>query len=262
MVRDDTTADDMQLVFRALDDGNRRRLLDELFRRDGQTLGELCEHLSHMTRFGVMNHLRVLEEGGLITTRREGRSKLHYLNRVPIRLIHDRWISKFTEPTTARLAELKGSIERKVTMSSPVYVYQVFINATTEVVWNAMVDPDQTVQYFYGTRVESSWEPGTPIRYYGGDGSMVSDGEIISVDAPKRLEFTFQALWDPAIVAEGPAREVWLLEDVNGATKVTVELYDVEVGSATYNDFADGFPYILSGMKTLVETGKSLPAPY
>ena len=103
----------MDEVFRALNDPSRRLLLDKLFAEDGQTLGELCAHLPEMTRFGVMNHLRVLEEGRLVTTRRQGRSKLHYLNPVPIRLLHDRWISKYTEPRVGAIADLKARIEEK-----------------------------------------------------------------------------------------------------------------------------------------------------
>ncbi len=102
--------DDVDEVFKALADPTRRRLLDELFARDGQTLTELEEGLP-MTRFGVMKHLRVLEEAGLITTRRQGRSKLHYLNAVPIRLIHDRWVSKYAEPWAAGLSGLKRHLE-------------------------------------------------------------------------------------------------------------------------------------------------------
>jgi DNA-binding transcriptional ArsR family regulator len=98
-------------VFKALADGNRRRLLDSLFRRDGQTLGELERRLPKLTRFGVMKHLRVLEEAGLVVARRSGREKLHYLNPVPIRLIHDRWIDKYREHRVSALAELKTQLE-------------------------------------------------------------------------------------------------------------------------------------------------------
>jgi len=102
----------MDQVFRALNDPSRRLLLDKLFDEDGQTLGQLCAHLPDMTRFGVMSHLRVLEDGGLVTTRRQGRSKLHYLNPVPIRLVHNRWISKYTEPRVGAIAGLKAQLER------------------------------------------------------------------------------------------------------------------------------------------------------
>src|SRR5438045_8671839 len=97
-------------VFTALADPSRGKLLDRLFKRDGQTLGALCERVA-MTRFGVMKHLRVLEEAGLVVTRRAGREKLHYLNPVPIRLIHDRWIDKYREHHVSALAGLKTELE-------------------------------------------------------------------------------------------------------------------------------------------------------
>ena len=97
-------------VFKALADPTRRNLLDRLFERDGRTLTELESELE-MTRFGVMKHLRVLEEAGLVVARRSGREKLHYLNPVPIRLIHDRWIDKYTEQRVSALAELKTQLE-------------------------------------------------------------------------------------------------------------------------------------------------------
>ncbi|MEU1689905.1 MULTISPECIES: ArsR/SmtB family transcription factor [unclassified Micromonospora] len=104
-------SDDDDLVFKALADPTRRALLDRLFVRDGQTLTELESELA-MTRFGVMKHLRLLEDAGLVVTRRQGREKLHFLNPVPIRLIHDRWIDKYTAHHTATLLELKAELER------------------------------------------------------------------------------------------------------------------------------------------------------
>jgi DNA-binding transcriptional ArsR family regulator len=97
-------------VFKALADPTRRSLLDRLFKEDGQTLSALEERLP-MTRFGVMKHLRVLEEAGLVTTRRNGREKLHFLNPVPIQLVHDRWVSKYAEPMAAALSGLKQELE-------------------------------------------------------------------------------------------------------------------------------------------------------
>lgn len=104
------TTDD--LVFKALADPTRRFLLDRLFERDGRTLSELESELA-MTRFGVMKHLRVLEDAGLVVTRRSGRRKLHFLNPVPIRQIHDRWIDKYAEHRLSALADLKASLEEK-----------------------------------------------------------------------------------------------------------------------------------------------------
>ena len=102
----------MDEVFKALADPTRRSLLDELFERDGQTLSELEGRLP-MTRFGVMKHLRVLEEAGLVTTRRRGREKLHFLNPVPIQRVHERWVSKYAQPWASALSRLKDEIEEE-----------------------------------------------------------------------------------------------------------------------------------------------------
>jgi DNA-binding transcriptional ArsR family regulator len=110
LVTYDLRVTDDDRVFKALADPTRRHLLDRLFERDGRSLGELESELE-MTRFGVMKHLRVLEEAGLVVTQRSGREKLHFLNAVPIRLIHDRWIDKYTEHRVAALADLKQKLE-------------------------------------------------------------------------------------------------------------------------------------------------------
>lgn len=253
----------MDEVFRAINDPSRRLLLDRLFDRDGQTLGELCTHLPEMTRYGVMNHLRVLEEAGLVTTRRQGRSKFHYLNPVPIRLIQDRWISRYAEPRVGAITGIKARLESgEKPMSKPVHVYKSYILATVEQVWDAIVDPDKTAQYFYGTRVQSDWEVGSSMDYFYPDGRQASTGEILGIDPPKRIEFTFHALWDEELKAEGPAREVWALTEINGMVELAIELYDVAADSKTVEDFGAGLSYIISGLKSLVETGKGLPAPY
>ncbi len=250
----------MDEVFGAINDESRRLLLDALFVEDGQTLGQLCERLPEMTRFGVMNHLRVLEGAQLISTRKVGRFKHHYLNPVPIRLIHDRWIGKFAEPRVGAIAALKAQVERRAKQMKPNHVYAAYIDGEVAAVWEALTDGDMTVQYFYGTRVESDWEPGSPLRYTAPDGTVVADGEVIAADEPKRLEMMFHARWDPELEAEGPVREVWLLEDADGSTLLKVELYDAPEGSKTLEDFTNGFPYIISGLKTLVETGKPMGA--
>ena len=149
---DDSTAP----AFRALADPSRRLLLDRLFERDGQTLGELTGYLPAMTRFGVMRHLDVLESAGLISTRKVGREKRHYLNPVPIRQIHDRWISKYAAPVVGAMSALKGHLEAPPMAVPPDeldHVYSIFINASPERVWRAITDGDETVQYYFGTRV-------------------------------------------------------------------------------------------------------------
>src|SRR3990170_8918551 len=127
----------MDMVFRAPAAPTRRSLLDELFRADGQTLAALEERYP-MTRFGVMKHLRQLEDAGLVVTRRKGREKLHFLNPVPIRLVHDRWVSKYAELWTATLSNLKKGLEEK-TMEK---VFEIYIKTTPERLWEAITNPE------------------------------------------------------------------------------------------------------------------------
>src|SRR5512134_2174005 len=128
--------DPMATVFRALADPNRRVLLDRLFERDGQTLGELCGYLPEMTRFGVMKHLGILEEATLISTVKAGREKRHFLNPVPIRLVHDRWISKFAEPVVGAMSAIKAQLESS--MDTMDHIYSVYIKAAPDRVWRAI----------------------------------------------------------------------------------------------------------------------------
>ena len=144
----------MELVFKALADPTRRELLDELFRRDGQPLNALVERFD-MSRIGVAKHLRLLEEAGLVVTKRRGREKLHYLNPVPIRLVHDRWVSKFTEGWTTGLVDLKEELEH--TMEK---VFEIYIRTTPERLWEAITDPNIRAKYNFGAGVRSDWTPG------------------------------------------------------------------------------------------------------
>jgi uncharacterized protein YndB with AHSA1/START domain len=244
--------DPMAPVFRALSDPSRRLLLDRLFERDGQTLGELCGYLPGMTRFGVMRHLGVLEEAGLVSTRKVGREKRHYLNPVPIRLVHDRWISKYAEPVIGAMSAIKDHLEGR-TMNAPDHVYSVYIKAAPERVWRAITDGDETVQYYYGTRVNSDWKVGSRVSYDYPDGKVAADGEVIEFDPPNRLETTFLARWDPEVEAEGPIRHVWELAAEDGQTKLTVTTRGVKKGSKNAESFGNGIVYIVSGLKSHVE---------
>ena len=244
-------------VFRALSDPSRRLLLDGLFERDGQTLGELCGALPEMTRFGVMRHLDVLEAADLITTRRSGREKRHYLNPVPIRRLHDRWISKFAEPLVGAMSAMKHHLESPP-MDTFEHVYSVFIQAPRERVWQAITDGDETVRYYYGTRVDSTWQPGAPLVYTYPDGSVAADGRVIAADPPTSLTMTFHARWDPDAEREGPVEMAWVLDAAGDATKLTVTTSGLKPGSKTAEEFTGGIVYIVSGLKTVVETGSPL----
>ncbi len=148
----------MDEVFKALADPTRRELLDELFRSDGQTLSALEERFE-MTRFGVMKHLKQLEEAGLIVTKRRGREKLHFLNAVPIRLIHDRWVSKYAEPWAAALSDLKQQLENQMEK-----VFEIYIRTTPERLWQAITDPEIRKNYNFGATVYSDWTARLPLR--------------------------------------------------------------------------------------------------
>jgi uncharacterized protein YndB with AHSA1/START domain/DNA-binding transcriptional ArsR family regulator len=248
----------MAVVFRALGDPNRRVLLDRLFERDGQTLGELCGHLPGMTRFGVMKHLAVLEDANLVTAIKVGREKRHYLNPVPIRLVHDRWIGKFAEPIVGAMSSLKAHLETP--MDTFDHVYTVFIKAPPERVWQAITDGDDTVRYYYGTRVASDWAVGSPIRYGYEDGSAAADGEVLAIEPGKTVTMTFHPRWSPEIDAEGPIRMVWAVEATDdGGSKLTVTSA-LKPGSRSAEEFSEGIAYIVSGLKTVVETGAPLAA--
>src|ERR1700724_958371 len=143
------------MVFKALADPTRRSLLDELFREDGQTLNALEARFS-MTRFGVMKHLKQLEEAGLVVTKRRGREKPPVLNPVPTRLVHDRWVSKYAEPWAAALSDLKNRLESPMEK-----VFEIYIRTTTERLREAITDPWIRAKYNFGTAWHSDWAPGS-----------------------------------------------------------------------------------------------------
>lgn len=250
-------ADPMATIFRALADPGRRELLDQLFECDGQTLGALCGYLPDMTRFGVMKHLRVLEDAGLVTTTKDGREKRHYLNPVPIRLVHDRWTGKFAAPIIGTMSALKDSLEAP--MDRIDHVYSIIIKAEPDRVWRAIVEGDDTVRYYYGTRVASDFTVGSPITYAYPDGSIAADGSIVAVHPGRSVTMDFHPRWDPEIESEGPIRMTWVvapLDDGSGS-KLTVTSALLK-GSRSEVGFSEGVVHIVSGLKTVLETGEPL----
>jgi uncharacterized protein YndB with AHSA1/START domain len=248
----------MDAVFRALADPTRRKLLDELFREDGQTLTALEGRLP-MTRFGVMKHLRVLEEAGLVVTRRRGREKLHFLNPVPIRLVHDRWVSKFAEPWAAALSDIKETLE--ATMEK---VFEIYIKTTPERLWEAITNPELRQKYSFGVVVESDYAPGS--KYVStagantvGPGTPIAEGENLQVDPPRRLVQSFRALWSDDVKREGTSRVTWEIEPVGDSCRLTVT-HD-QLSERASEELYGGWPMILSGLKTLLETGEQLTTP-
>jgi len=243
----------MDDVFKALADPTRRSLLDALFKDDGQTLGALEQRLP-MTRFGVMKHLRVLEQAGLVVTRRRGREKLHFLNVVPIRLIHDRWVSKYAEPWAATLSNLKRRLEDKTMMK----VFEIYIKTTPERLWQAIIDPEMRSKYTFGAVFKSTWVPGSRYQAFGA-GNLIAEGENLEIDPPRRLVQSFKAVWDDDVKREETSRVTWEIEPVGDSCRlvVTHDQLREDANAQLYG----GWPMVLSGLKTLLETGELLTTP-
>jgi uncharacterized protein YndB with AHSA1/START domain/biotin operon repressor len=241
-------------VFKALADPTRRSLLDELFREDGQTLSAL-EARFDITRFGVMKHLKQLEEAGLVVSKRRGREKLHYLNPVPIRLVHDRWVSKYAEPWAAALSGLKTRLEHSMEK-----VFEIYIRTTPERLWEAITDGEIRSKYQFGNRVSSDWTPGSRFEMSNPRADvLLGEGENLEVDPPRRLVQSMVALWSDDVKRAGTSRVTWEIEPVGDSCRLTVTHDQLREGA--HGELYGGWPMILSGLKTWLETGELLTTP-
>lgn len=238
-------------VFKALADPTRRFLLDALRERNGQTLGELCAQLS-MARQSATQHLEILAAANLVTTTWHGRSKLHYLNPVPLHEIQERWIDKFERPRLRTLSAVKRRAE-ELHMSAPTYVYVTYISSTAERVWDALTDADLTAQYWGHSNV-SDWQVGSRWEHRRTDGSGTADvtGTVLEVDRPRRLVITFEA-------PDGtPTRVTFDIHAHGQIVKLTVTHEDIP-SDDDYAAAAHGWPAVLANLKSLLETGTPLP---
>ena len=244
----------MDAIFKALADPTRRSLLDALFQQDGQTLTAL-EARFDMTRFAVMKHLKLLEEAGLVVTRRQGREKLHFLNPVPIRLVHDRWVSKYALPVVAALSDLKSRLE------SPMQkIYEIYIRTTPERLWEAITDSEIRSKYTFGARVTSDWTPGSRFEMAApGAPGLLGEGKILEADPPRRLVQTMVALWSEDVKREGTTKVTWEIEPIGDSCRLVVT-HD-ELRENANDELYGGWPMILSGLKTWLETGELLTTP-
>lgn len=259
----DAVPPDVDLVFKALADPTRRRLLDRLHELDGLTLGELCEQVD-MARQSVTQHLDLLEAANLISTRRKGRQKLHHLNPVPLLEIQERWIDKFERPRLRALSTIKQRAEEAAMTTPPAttdtatrtYVYVTYIQATPDAVWDALTDPDLTATY-WGHRNESDdWAVGSSWAHVRNDGSGIADvvGEVVVSDRPTKLVCTWAS---PSGEGE-PARLTYDLAADAGVVKLTVTHEDLT--DDAWRDVSRGWPAVLAGLKSFLETGTPLPA--
>jgi uncharacterized protein YndB with AHSA1/START domain/DNA-binding transcriptional ArsR family regulator len=256
-VADAERAESSDDAFKALSDPSRRLLLDSLFVDDGQTLGDLSARLPGMTRFGVMKHLRLLEAAGLVTTHKIGREKLHYLNPVPIRLIHDRWITKYAEPWVGALADLKVNLEGAA-LDRPRHVFQVYIRTSPAQLWQAISDPEVTQRYFHSSRVASDWLPGQRIAYWIDD-ELVVDGQVLEADPPGKLVTTWSFRRSLELRNDPPSRVTWEIEPIDSDTcRLTLVHDDFPSETPTFRSVGSGWPMVLSSLKSLLETGAAL----
>lgn len=245
---------DHDKIFKALADPSRRTLLDLLFQEDGRSLSELEAHLP-MTRFGVMKHLRILEEAALITTEKVGREKHHFLNAVPLQLIYDRWVRKYAQPLTTQMTGLKYFLENSMD-NTMTHRYQIFIQTTPEKLWQALTSAELSPHYYFGYTVQADWQPGSDYAYVQGEDTLV-DGKILEIDPPFKLVQTFNAYFHPDAQALGQSKVTWLIEPQGDVCKLTL-VHELLKDVPFAQGIIDGWARILSSLKTVLETGKTL----
>jgi uncharacterized protein YndB with AHSA1/START domain/DNA-binding transcriptional ArsR family regulator len=258
---------DIAPVFKALADASRRQVLDILHEQPGATLGQLCESLN-MRRQSVSQHIELLEVANLVTTLRVGRRKLHYLNPVPIHEIQARWIWKFEEPRLAAVDAITLRAEeiamtQRPTTTIPDYVYTTYIHATPEQVWHALTDPELTSR-FWGHAQTSEWVVGSRIDHVRADGTGISDatGTIVDADQPRRLTFTFDDPHRADDPAFEPSTVSFQIDRYHDIVKLTITHSGVRTADEA-EALGQGWPTVLSNLKTLLETGDVLPqAPW
>ena len=260
----------MDDIFKALADPSRRQLLDSLNSRNGQTLRELCAGLD-MARQSVSKHLAVLEAANLVTTVRRGREKLHYLNAAPISEIGERWITRYERERVRALTDLKRALE-ETTVDKPSFVYATYIRTTPEQLWRALTDPAFTRRY-WGATFQTDWNPGSTMRW---DlfGVTIDDPEqvVLESEPPRRLSYSWHTptpeLLDllelteetrERLTAERRSKVTFEIEPLGELVKLTVVHDGFEPGSLMASLVSQGWPGILSNLKTLLETGETLP---
>jgi uncharacterized protein YndB with AHSA1/START domain/DNA-binding transcriptional ArsR family regulator len=260
-------------VFRALSDPSRRGLLDSLNQRNGQTLRELCAGLD-MTRQSVSKHLDILEDANLVTIVRRGREKFHYLNAAPINDIAERWINRYDQQRLHALSDLKKALE-DTTMDKPEFVYTTYIRTTPEQLWRGLTDPAFTRRY-WGLAFESDWKTGSSwTLLLDKDDVKIADPAqvVLESDPYRRLSYTWHTFtpeWAAAydvsdehlarVAGEPRSKVTFDLEPLGEMVKLTVVHDGFGPGSAVLPGISEGWPRLMSDLKTLLETGDLLPA--
>ncbi len=259
----------MNEVFKALADPGRRRLLDSLNARDGQSLRDLCGELD-MARQSVSKHLAVLADAGLVTTVWRGREKLHYLNAEPINAIGERWINQYNRERVRALADLKRALE-ETPMQKPEFVYTTYIKTTPEQLWQALTDPTFTQRY-WGATLTSDWEAGSPMTWEYRGVTIADPAQVVLESEPyRRLAYTWQTVtpefakvvgfsdeYFAKVAAERRSKVSFDIEPIGDGVRLTVIHDDFDAESAMLESVSNGWPRILASLKTLLETGETL----
>lgn len=250
----------MDAVFKALSDDTRRQLLDMLKEKDGQTLSELESNLG-MTRFGVMKHLKILEEASLVVTRKSGRFKYHYLNAVPLQTVIDRWIDPLVQKPMSRLVlDLKSELEGEEPMSldtrtaKPDFVLETFIKTTAEKLWQALTKPEHIQKYhFLHPLPNNEKKSGAKVDYVLPNGHNMLTFEVVDEEPGKRLDMTFEPHFAEQEVPV--SRCVYEIEEMGEVCKLTIMHFQIVPG---LEGVRSGWSTIASGLKTYLESGEVL----
>lgn len=254
----------MDEIFRALADPSRRRLLDSLNVRNGQTLRELCAELD-MARQSVSKHLAVLEAANLVTTLWRGREKLHYLNAEPINAIAERWISRYDRDRVRALADLKTALE-ETPMPENEFVYTTYINTTPERLWQALTDPAFTQRYWDVT-FDTDWKKGSEMVWHQGEITIADPEQVVLESEPyRRLSYTWHTFTSEfakkfgfddeflaTVATQRRSTVTYTIEPVESQVRLTVVHNGFEPDSPVLAGISEGWPVILSALKTLLE---------
>ncbi|KRF13966.1 hypothetical protein ASG90_14285 [Nocardioides sp. Soil797] len=253
----------------AIADPGRRAILDLLRAEDGRPVKHLEGALPHLGRHAVLKHVGVLERAGLVVTRKVGRNRLCYLNPTPLLDLARQWTTTYTAHWGSGLIRLRDRIETDTSASTtegtrmttnrtttPDLVQQIVINAPIERVWEAITTDDARNWYFgcsmTNVDADSDYACQTP------DGVALIKGRNVTVDAPRRLVQTFDAVWDEGVAADAPSEVTWLLEQEGPLTTLTIEHRGI-AGTETGRQATGGWLFLTSSLKTYVETGTALP---
>jgi uncharacterized protein YndB with AHSA1/START domain/DNA-binding transcriptional ArsR family regulator len=261
---------EMDEVFKALADPSRRRLLDSLNARNGQSLRELCAGLD-MARQSVSKHLAVLEAANVVTTVWRGREKLHYLNAEPINAIAERWINQYDRGRVNALADLKKALEQQP-MGNPEFVYTSIIKTTPEQLWQALTEPAFLSRY-WGVTLDTDWKVGSTMTW-GWAGVTMADPDQVVLEAEpyRRLSYTWHTITPEfakavgmtdeefdQLAAERRSKVTFTIEPLGPKVKLTVVHGGFEPDSPLLEGISGGWVEIVSNLKTLLETGDTLP---